>query len=131
MLVYGICRIIKPSGHCDGLINFRFLLVFGVCLTVGASKGIVFGFIMTRWVESSIKDDYEAVLLVSLLFLPQIFIALFATVGSSVNSFKMIFEHPEVNLLPAGKIQSINPSKFIIFIYSDILHLFKSQKYVW
>ena len=103
LLVYGICRIIKPSGPCDGLINFRFLLVFGVCLTVGASKGIVFGFIMTRWVESSIKDDYETVLLVSLLFLPQLFIALFATVGCSVNSFKMIFEHPEANLLPAGK----------------------------
>ena len=103
-MVYGICRIIKASGHCDGLINIRFLLVFGVCLTVGASKGIVLGFIMTRWVESSIKDDYETVLLVSLLFLPQLCIALFATFGCSVNSLKMIFEHPEANLLPTGKL---------------------------
>ena len=73
-------------------------------MTVGASKGIVFGFIVIRWVESSVKDEYEAILLVSILFLPQLLTSLFATVGCSVNSFKFIFEHPEANLLPTGGI---------------------------
>ena len=87
-------------------------------MTVGASKGIVFGFIISRWVESSIRDDYETILdtilLVSLLFLPQLITGLIATVGCSVNSFKLIFEHPEANLLPTGinYIQTIEKNLF-------------------
>ena len=131
LLVYGICRIIKPSGHFDGLLNFRFLLVFGVCLTVGASKGIVFGFIVTRWVESSIKDDYEAILLVSILFLPQLLTSLFATVGCSVNSLKFLFEHPEATLLPTGRKYIQDNMIAIVSFYSDILYLCQSQNSVW
>ena len=110
LLLYGVCRTIKPSGPLDGLLGGRFILAFMVCTFISLSKGFTIGWIVLSsngLVVGVQMNRVEAVGLVSALFLPQFIISLFSTIGLSINSLKTILYHPELLLLPSGIIYNL------------------------
>ena len=107
-MIYGVTRTIHPSGPLSGLLGGRFFLAYLACTFHGLAKAVIIGFVV---LFVNLEEDEDigifiekstAIGYVSSLFLPQFMMALYSTIGFSVNSFKTIFHHIEMLLLPSG-----------------------------
>ena len=102
LLIYGVTRCIPAV---DGLLGGRFILAYLACTFHGLAKEVVIGWAVlysstgpsNRRLESSMACG-----LISALFLPQFLMAVCSTIGFSINSFKTMFHHIELLLLPTG-----------------------------
>ena len=104
-MIYGITRTIHPSGPLDGLLGGRFILSFFACTFHKLSKAVLIGwFVLCRYTggQSAQIKTPVAMGFISALFLPQFLMSIYSTIGFSVNSFKTIFHHIELILLPTG-----------------------------
>ena len=83
------------------------------CTFISLAKGVTIGLIVlaTRMGTGSLAysgpgfsrlNPEVASLLASALFIPQLLIAIFSTIGCSVNSITTLFYHPELLILPTG-----------------------------
>ena len=73
------------------------------CTFISLAKGVTIGLIVLATYSSWPRLNPEvASLLASALFIPQLLIAIFSTIGCSVNSIKTLFYHPELLILPTG-----------------------------
>ena len=107
-MIYGITRTIHPFGPLSGMLGGRFLLAYLACTFHGMAKAGIIGivvFFMYYGLGSTKLESSTATGYVLSLFLPQFLMALYSTVGFSLNSFKTIFHHSELLLLPSGIIQ--------------------------
>ena len=109
LLLFGICRMIKPEGPLDGLLGGRFILAFLSCLASIVAKGVFIGFTVAIYqypINNYWRDIQISLLtaftIVGLLFVPQFLVALFSTVGFKMSSLKLLVHHPETVLLSAG-----------------------------
>ena len=125
-LRYGICRIIADSDAID-LFTGRFLMACLSCGLALLSKGFMIVTIMYKHVRFERFDENytklevlqpqqlaEAVALCFGLFIPQLILAIWSSVGAKKSSLKMIIQHPSIILLPIytfytfSKINTIN-----------------------
>ena len=105
-MIYGVARTIHPSGPLDGQLGGRFILSYLACTFHGLAKMVTIGLIVLYMYigpGSGIKPSV-AMGLISVLFLPQFLMSIYSTIGLSVNSFKTIFHHIELLLMPTGNI---------------------------
>ena len=75
------------------------------CTFISLAKGVTIGSIVLFSISGPPPcrlNLEESSLLVSTLFIPQLLIAIFSTIGYSVNSIKTLFNHPELLILPTG-----------------------------
>ena len=103
-MIYGVTRTIHPSGPLSGLLGGRFFLAYLACTFHGLAKAVIIGFVVlfVNLEDRISMEKSTAIGYVSSLFLPQFLMALYSTIGFSVNSFKTIFHHIELLLLPSG-----------------------------
>ena len=103
-MIYGVTRTIHPSGPLSGLLGGRFFLAYLACTFHGLAKAVIMGFVVlfVNLEDRISMEKSTAIGYVSSLFLPQFLMALYSTIGFSVNSFKTIFHHIELLLLPSG-----------------------------
>ena len=99
----GKCTTIKPVGPLEGILTGRFLMVFLASLTLLLSRGLF----IANIVKIEAREDLTiplAIAMNSLLFLPQLLLALCAVATWKKNGIlKMIFYHCDLILLPVGK----------------------------
>ena len=96
-LLFGVCRTISPTGPLDGILGGRFIIVFLASLFSIIGKGYTVGVLTALNIPNSIK-----VVVVLTLFTPQLIMSLFSTMGFNKKSFKVIFHHPDLILMPTG-----------------------------
>ena len=104
-MIYGVTRTIHPSGPLGGLRGGRFILAYLACSIHGFAKALAIGWIVLLKYAGPTDVRIEALVaagFVSALFLPQFVMSIYTTIGFSVNSFKTIFYHIELLLLPSG-----------------------------
>ena len=103
LMIYGVARTIHPSGPLDGLLGGRFILSFLACTFYGLAKAVLIGWIVVlKYIGPTGFKVSVAMGLISALFLPQFLMSIYTTIGLSINSFKTIFCHIELLLLPTG-----------------------------
>ena len=102
-LLFGVCRTISPTGPLDGILGGRFITVFfaSLFLILGRAWAIIVFFYFLQFYSYNITNPVKVVLVLS-LFIPQLILSLFSTIGFSKNSFKVIFHHPYLILMPTG-----------------------------
>ena len=123
-LLFGVCRIISSStGPVDGMLGGRFIHLFFTCLSFLLYKGLLFTFAMT---SSIIKigsqyglSIFRSIGVMTYLFIPQMLLSIFSTIGFSKNSFKLIFQHPELLLISSGWYE---------YMYFNSVRVFSSDK---
>ena len=114
-LLFGVCRIISSSnGPVDGMLGGRFILLFFTCMSFLLYKGLLFNFVMTSAIIKTGNQyslsifnsiplvESHTILFLLLQFIPQMLLSIFSTIGFSKNSFKLIFQHPELLLISTG-----------------------------
>ena len=106
----GICRTMADSNSID-IFTGRFLMAFLSCGLVGVSKGFMIALVVlnTQVVKDAgishssgpgpLQIEVAAALCLG-LFLPQLFLALWSSVGASKTSLKTIIHHPFIIILP-------------------------------
>ena len=109
----GICRTMADSNSID-IFTGRFLMAFLSCGLVGVSKGFMIALVVLN--TQVVKDNgishssnepaplniEVAVALCLGLFLPQLFLALWSSVGATKTSLKTIIHHPSIIIVPMG-----------------------------
>ena len=99
-LKFGVCRLIAEGGAMDGYFTCRFFMAFLSCGSVLWAKGFMIGVI-----EVVILDVHRSSIQVAMafcfgLFIPNMALALWSSVGSSKSSLKMLIHHPSIIILP-------------------------------
>ena len=120
-MIYGVARTIQPSGPLDGLLRGRFILSYLACTFHGLAKAVTIGWAVyfTYMGPPSVRFEASVTMgFISALFLPQFLMSICTTIGFSVNSFKTIFYHIELLLLPSG-IQKFNFRRKITDTFSQ------------
>ena len=106
-LLFGVCRTISPVGHCEGACGVRFLLVFLATFVSIINKALCMCVIIHFIEEDHYRSEFKVIFLL-LLFLPQLIISLISTTGffnlEFGETFKLICHHPDLILLPLGKL---------------------------
>ena len=101
-MLLGVCRTISPIGPAHGLFGGRFILLFFACLSTVVTKALSLGVLLHILVYNnsslSTKIAYS-----SLLFIPQVIMSLFCTIGLCKKSFQKVFRHPDLFLQPSGE----------------------------
>ena len=106
-LLFGVCGILSSSnGPCDGMLGGRFILLFFTCVSFLTYKGLLFTQVMASAIVK-MGSQYGlsmlfSITLMTILFIPQMLLSIFSTIGFSKNSFKLIFQHPELLLITTG-----------------------------
>ena len=104
LLLFGVCRTIKPTGPLEGLLGGRFLTAFLACLCTGATKGVILGSIVASSERYYLLiTTATAATMTMIVFLPPFLLALFSTIGFNKNSFKILLSHPELVIMPICK----------------------------
>ena len=108
----GICRTMADSNSID-IFTGRFLMAFLSCGLVGVSKGFMIALVVHNthvvektWISHSsgpgpLQIEVAAALCLG-LFLPQLFLALWSSVGATKTSLKTIIHHPSIIIVPMG-----------------------------
>ena len=119
ILLYGIIRSIRPLGPLDGLMGGRFILVLLSIISILIAKGVYIAQVAAQYpnaikIYNESAGAYERVLslssvilMIGLLFVPQLMLALVTTIGCSWSSITLIPYHPETLLLPSGTLDSL------------------------
>ena len=93
-LKVGVAKCISSSGPLDGLLNGKFLIAIVASALALISKGVIIGFIV-------INHPLVILLIMAVLFLPQLFLATLTTIDfRDINSIKILIQHPSLILLP-------------------------------
>ena len=117
LLLFGVCRTIKPTGPLGGLLGGRFLTAFLACGCTGATKGAFLGFIVESTTNFYSNTTSNAVIMTMVIFLPPLFLSLFSTIGFNKNSFKILISHPELVIMPICKL--LNILKHLLLVLSN------------
>ena len=101
-LRHGICRTMADSNAID-LLTGRFLMACLSCGLVFVSKGFMVAIIAQQASDNDVdKIGIEAAVAACFgLFIPQLLLALWSTVGLKKSSLKIITQDPSIILLPA------------------------------
>ena len=97
ILVFGVIRTIRPFEE-----GGRFIVVFLSVLCLLVAKMVFIGEVVSRYTQAYLSLS-AATTMIGLLFVPQLILAIFTSVGFSVSSMKLIAYHPETLLLSSGK----------------------------
>ena len=100
-MLLGVCRTISPIGPAHGLFGGRFILCFFACLFSVGTKALSVGMVLHILVYKN-YSLYTKIAYLLLLFIPQIIMSLFLTIGFCKKSFQNIFRHPDLFLQPSG-----------------------------
>ena len=105
----GICRTIADSDSID-MFTGRFMMAFLSCGLVGVSKGLLIAilFYNTKKQWDYTDEQYKhatiqievAIALCLGLFLPQLLLSLWSSVGATKTSLKTIIQHPSIIIVP-------------------------------
>ena len=99
----GVCSTISPVGPAHGLFGGRFIVAFFASLASVVHKGISIALVLHFYVTCLIcHSSLAKISIVLLLFIPQVLMSLFCTIGFSKKSFKVILDHADLILQPAG-----------------------------
>ena len=97
ILVYGVIRTIRPLEK-----GGRFIVVFLSVLSLLVAKLFFIALVVISYIETYLSLS-AATTMIGLLFVPQLILAFFTSVGFSLSSMKLIAYHPETLLLSSGK----------------------------
>ena len=120
MLLFGVCRTIKPTGPLEGLLGGRFLTAFAATLFSMAAKACLLGYVVVAYNDSPNSSVLVPIKMTIIIFLPTFLLALFSTIGFSKNSLKILLIHPELVIMPTGY-------HTIAFLNSIHISLFQSH----
>ena len=105
MLLFGVCRTIKPTGPLEGLLGGRFLTAFAATLFSGVAKGGLLAIAIVVVAYNSPNHNTSVLVPITMtmiIFFPTFLLALFSTIGFSKNSLKILLIHPELVIMPTG-----------------------------
>ena len=101
-MLLGVCRTISPIGPANGLFGGRFILSFFANLFSVVTKALSVGMVL-HILDKNDSSLYTKIVHLFLLFIPQIIISLFCTVGWCKKSVQNIYKHPDLIIQPSGE----------------------------
>ena len=101
-MLLGVCRTISPIGPAHGLFGGRSVLSFFACWSSVVTKALSVGILLhiLNYKESS---DGTKIAYLLLLFIPQIIMSLFCTIGLCKKSVQNVYKHPDLIFQPSGE----------------------------
>ena len=103
MLLFGVCRTIKPTGPLQGLLGGRFLIAFAATIFTRVAKGGLLAIVLITYKDQILNTSVLVpITMTMIIFFPTFLLALFSTIGFSKDSFKILLIHPELVIMPTG-----------------------------
>ena len=101
-MLLGVCRTISPIGPAHGLFGGRSFTSFFACWSSFVTKALSVG-VLLHILNYSDSSLYTKIAYILLLFIPQIIMSLFCTIGLGKKSVQNVFRHPDLILQPSGE----------------------------